>query len=132
MTTCIDLRQRFGDRYRITWDPAYDSKGIHRDNLDPWYAQIPCRGGITIYPVGGNDLAVECDYHRYLARRLAAIPGVVCTQDGDEEKTFRFPVDLFDQVAAIVEPKRRRVLTEDQKTRLAEASHATRFARAKG
>jgi hypothetical protein len=72
LITCINLLERF----RITWDPAYDAKGRHRHNLDPWMMQIPCRGGITIYPHGGSDLAVEVDYHRPPTRALAALPGL--------------------------------------------------------
>jgi hypothetical protein len=36
-----DLRDRFGSRYKITYDSAYDPKGRPRENLDPWYMQIP-------------------------------------------------------------------------------------------
>ncbi len=58
MGECVNLRERFGAEYRITWDEA-------REGWDesPWLMQIPCRGGITIYPHGGNLLAVEVDYH---------------------------------------------------------------------
>jgi hypothetical protein len=129
---CIDLRKRYARRYKITWDQAYDPRGVPRNKLDPWYAQIPCRGGITIYPVGGDDLAVECDYHRYLAKRLAAIPGVVCTQDGDHEKTFRFAAELFDQVAAVVQPHRRRQLTEARRQALRERAAQMNAARVRG
>lgn len=108
-TTCIDLAARFGGRYRITWDEAAGPRPT-----DPWLMQIPCQAG-TIYPHGGDKLALELDYHRHLAKRVAAIPGVRLHQDGDHEKTFVFPSDLFDAVAAIVQPKRRRQLTPEQK-----------------
>jgi hypothetical protein len=107
----IDLQKRFGKRYRLTFDPAYDSRGKHTP--DPWYMQIPCRYGI-IYPVGGDDLAIEVDYHDIIAAKLKRL-GLRLTQDGDNEKTLVFSVDRFPEVAAIVKPKRRLVLTESQK-----------------
>jgi hypothetical protein len=119
MTTCINLAERFGGRYRITFDPAYDAKGRHRVNRDPWMMQIPCEGrGVTIYPHGAERLAVEVNYRPSLARALVSLPGVIIHQDGGRrggEKTFLFPVDLFDQVAALVKPRRRRVLTDEQR-----------------
>jgi hypothetical protein len=65
MAECIDLRERFGAEYRITWDEAREGR-----DESPWLMQIPCRGGITIYPFGGTLLAVEVDYHPQLACTL--------------------------------------------------------------
>jgi hypothetical protein len=103
----INLMDRYGEKYRISWDPAYDAKGRHRDSLDPWSMQVPCERGV-IYPWGGDRLAVEVDYRAQTARKVAAIPGVELAQDGDQEKTFAFHVDLFDQLAALVKPRKRR------------------------
>src|SRR4051794_23742472 len=116
--TCIDLRERFGDRFRITYDAAYDAKGRH--HRDPWYALIPCRGNVTIYPFGWDLLAVEVDRHPGLAKQLSTIPGVTLHQAGDHERTYLFPAHLFDQVAAIVKPRRRRKLTPEQRQAAAE------------
>src|SRR5262249_12342276 len=43
MAECVNLLELFGEKYRITWDEAYDAKGKHRATIDVWYAQIPCR-----------------------------------------------------------------------------------------
>ena len=48
-------------------------------------------------------------------------------QDGNKERTFFFPVDRFEEVAAIVKPRRRRFLTEKQRARLIAAGTAYRF-----
>jgi hypothetical protein len=132
MAECINLRQRFGGTYRTSLDPAFD------DPRDPWGHQIRCRGqGVTIYPHGGELLAVEVNHRRGIARQLAQL-GLRCTQDGDTEKTFIFPVSRFDEVAAVVKPRKRRQLTEAQKEAFrsrmtpevrAEAIHKSRDAR---
>lgn len=112
---CIDLRKQFGNEYRISWDPSYDPKGKHRDNLDPWYARIPCRRGIFIYPHGGNRLGVVCDYHPGLLKQLLALPRIEIHQQGDQEATLLFDLGEFDAVAQIVKPRKRRRLSEVQK-----------------
>jgi hypothetical protein len=54
-------------------------------------------------------------------------------QDGDDEKTFVFPVTLFPEIAAIVEPKRTKRLTDEQKAKLIDAGKPHQFqAGAKG
>jgi hypothetical protein len=115
---CVNLRERFGRKWRITWDSAYNPRHVSRETLDPWMMQIPCKGGITIYPHGGSKLAVECDCHPQIARQLCSILGVELIQDGDHEKTFVFDVSLFDQVATIVQPRRHRRLSDHHRARL--------------
>src|SRR5260370_15261696 len=118
--TCINLRERFGQQYRIGFEEGAENRN------DPWMMTIPGRFG-TIYPHGGENLTVEVDGHARIAKKVGAIPGIVLHQDGDDEKTFVFPVDLFDQVAAIMEPKRIKRLTDEQRARLVEAGQLYRF-----
>ena len=63
----------------------------------------PCKGGITIYPFGGDTLAVEVDYHRHVATTLRKM-GLLVHQDGAREQTFLFAEADFDRVAAVVKP----------------------------
>ena len=58
--TCINLRERFGQQYRLGLDEAAAVSKC------PWTVTIPCRWG-TIYPHGGEMLAVEIDGHPKLA-----------------------------------------------------------------
>jgi hypothetical protein len=112
---CINLQERFGDRFRITWDPAYDPKGIHAK--DPWYMQIPgAKRGVTLYPHGGDTLAVEVNYHPGVCRQLDAL-GLKLHQDGGRhgERTYLFNVSRFEEVAAIVQPRKRRRLNPEQR-----------------
>ncbi len=124
MSTPINLKARFGSRYRITFDPAYDAKGKHL--LDPWMMQLSGRYG-TIYPHSADLLAVECDYHPQAAKKLAAL-ALRCIQDGTGEKTFVFPVEQFEDVAAIVQPKRKRTLSPEQRAERVQRLAAYRFA----
>jgi hypothetical protein len=101
--TCPDLRALYGDRYKVGHDSVARSRS---EKADPWLLTLPCRFG-TVYPYGRDRLAVEIDRHPAKARQVAQIPGVQLTQDGDREKTFVFPVELFDQVARVVRPYRR-------------------------
>jgi hypothetical protein len=114
--SCVDLRERFGEEYRITRAEAAESPN------DPWMFTIPCqhckpRGQyITIHPHGGELLAVEVNYYPSIARALARL-GLTIHQDGgwNGEMTFLFHVDRFEEVAALVKPKRRKKLTPEQR-----------------
>jgi len=123
---CINIRQRFGSRLRISYDPCYAHKGVRRENLDPWMMQIPCQFG-TIYPNGGDLLVVEMDNHNTMAKRVAAISGCELIQDGERERSVRFHVDAFDAVAAIVRPRRKRRISDAERQRLRDAGKRYRF-----
>jgi hypothetical protein len=118
--TCLNLRELFGDRYKIDHDPAAWTAS---ERADPWMMTLPCARGV-IYPHGPDTLALEVDGRRGIAAKVAAIPGVTLAQDGDWEKTFLFHVDLFERIAAIVKPRRRRQLSPEQR-----AASAARLAK---
>ena len=106
MSECINLKALFGEKYPITFDQAYNPSNVPRDKRDPCMMEIPCQYG-TIYCHGQNRLAVEVDHHPK-SNALNALEGVTLYHDGDKEKTFLFPLELFDKVAEIVHPRRRR------------------------
>jgi len=125
ISTCVNLRVCFGDQYRIRFDEAAE------DTIDPWMMTIPCRSG-TIYPYGGEKLALELNGLPKIAKQVAVIRGVLLYQDGNDEKTFLFPVSLFDRIAALVEPKRIRRLGEKHKAKLLHAGQRFRFKHGSG
>jgi hypothetical protein len=107
-----NLENLFGNRFRVTYDTAVESRN------DPWMMQIACRGeGITIYSHGEATLAIEVNERPGVVRKLRTM-GLAVHQDGEREVTFLFPVSRFEEVAAVVNPRRRRVLTEEQRNRL--------------
>jgi hypothetical protein len=112
MTTCPNLCELYGACFRIGHDAAAITP---TERKDPWMMTIPCRGGPVIYPHGRDVLALEMDYRPQLGKRLLAIPGVRLHQSGDRERTFVFSVDLFDHVAGVVKPSRKRRLTPKQR-----------------
>jgi hypothetical protein len=126
MTTCVDLRELSAGRYKVTYDPAYDPRKVPRDKRDPWMMQIPCRGGITIYPHGGSTLAVEVNGHKNITAALRKL-GLCVHQDGDAEKTFLFDAADVDRVAAIVRPHRRRRWSDEERRAAGERLAPHRF-----
>ena len=73
-----------------------------------------------IYPHGNDLLAIEVDGRPITAKALLKLPGVEVIQEGDSDLTLTFPVSLFDQVAKIAKPRRKRRLTDEQKQKAAE------------
>jgi hypothetical protein len=122
---CVDLRSEFGDRYRVRFNAGHE--GTTGAGADIWGLEMLCKGrGVTIYPIGGQRLAVEVDYRPSIVRKLMVLLGPP-SQDGDHEKTFYFDLEQFQAVAEIVQPRRRRVLSEAQKAKLASAGARHRF-----
>lgn len=124
MTTCIDLQKVFGDKYRIDRDPAYFAEyGENARIPDPWYWRIGCTHGY-IYPQGGELLGASTIRRGAIANRLAAVPGVSIAQDGDDGINVIFPIEIFDAVAKIMKPRKRRRLSPAHRKTLVAAGTA--------
>ena len=117
---CIDLRDLFGDTYRI----LNELGGKQHQYSDPWEAIIPGMYG-DIYPHGGNLLGVATKKRGGIARRLADLPFTTVTQDGDDGMNLTFELEHFDTVAEIVRSRRRRQMSDEQ--RAAAAEHLRQF-----
>ena len=118
--TVIDLQERFGRRYMVR------SEDGNTRSQDPWLAQIICHNG-HIYPHGGEMLGAATSYLGSVAKTLRNLSCTRVVQDGDDGINVVFHVDDFDKVARVMRPRSRRVLSEEQKRRLRDASRKTRF-----
>jgi len=131
--TCIDLKARFGTRYRL----RKEADGVTWHDTAPeerhWLWEIPCQHGV-VYPWGGETLAAAIT-NATAANRVAALPCIThgrlrgrddrCVR-GDE-KVVRFHVDDAEAILAILKPRRRRVLTPEQKAALVARGAKTRL-----
>jgi hypothetical protein len=117
----VDLLATFGDKYRIIRDPASTLR-----NSDPWYWVIPCRFG-EIYPFGGDLLCVWIVGSRRSALAERLVPQLRRHQIGEGETIFLFPLTLFDRVAELVRPRRKRRLSAGHRKTLTAAGAAHRF-----
>ena len=111
---CVNLMARFGDRYKIGFDPCYDPKHRPREKYDSWMMVVLCERG-AIHPYGGNLLAVEVENRPVTANRLRELDCTTLAQEGDYFAAFTFNVADFIQIAEIVKPRRRRRLSAAQK-----------------
>jgi hypothetical protein len=124
---CINLKKRFGRRYRVTYEESYHAEyGPNARVEDPWLMIIPCQYG-EICPWGDDNLAACTKTAGRIAKRLKALPYCRVVQDGDDGANTVFPVDHFDEVASIMLPRRRRRLSPEARQRLAEAGAKTQF-----
>lgn len=121
----IDVSRLYGDQFKIDRDEAAGHEVNGR--RDPWLYLIPCRYG-HIGPHSDRLLSVYCHSAR-LVPRLMALPGIVPKQVGETEAILAFPPELFDPVAQIVQPRRRRRLSESHRRILQEAGRGHRFRR---
>lgn len=124
---CINLKQRFGKRFKVDYEESYFAERSIRSVEDPWLMVMPCRAG-HIFPWGGTRLAFAVDTgHTQLAGIMRRLPCCETVQDGDDgEVNASFDVADFDEVAAIVRPRRRPQLSDEQRDRLREHMLAVR------
>jgi len=130
MTTpkCINLRQRFGHRYKVVYEESYVAQYGAKARVEaPWLMIVLCQHG-HLYPFGGTLLAASVDGHPNVAGVLRRLPCCRVHQDGDfGELTVVFDVVDFPKVAEIMKPRRRRVLSDEARQALVQANQATRF-----
>lgn len=111
---CIDLRLLSNGKYQITHDIAYDPQSRDPDMQGPHYLIIRCKYG-HIFPMDERSLCIDLDeFNTRKAKALQRI-GCVLIRDSDEGVTLSFPVDKFNEVAAIVKPHRVRSYTDSER-----------------
>ena len=123
MSECINLLEEFGRRFRVGFDPAYDPRNRPTDKLDPWAMVLASRFA-TIYPHGGNLLAVEVEGRPSIRRQLDAVADCQRHLTGERFGCWLFPLRCFERVAVIVQPARKRVWTDSERKDRAEGLKA--------
>ena len=117
---CVNLKERFGRKYRVTYEEShYAQYGPRAQTDDPWLQIIPCRRG-HIFPHGDNILAASTNNRGPTAHKLAALDFTTVHQDGDDGITIVFPVERFPEVAELMKPRRRRQVSDQERQRLRE------------
>ena len=120
--TCIDLKERFGERYRVVNEESHAAAyGPNARTHDPWLLIIPCRHG-HVFPWGGDRLAVSTRSRGPIANELAGLDCTAVVQDGSDGYTMTFDMADFPAVAKIVKPRLRRQLSPEHKAKLLAAS----------
>ena len=118
--TCINLRDMFGDRFKVTYDKAYHAEhGERGRTIDTWLMVVPCRYG-HIFPYGGAQLAAFTGGKKTM-NRLAKLDCCRVLQHGDGEMVVTLDVKDAETVFGILKPRRRRRLGDDHKKKLVAA-----------
>ncbi len=114
--------------YRVKQDGSWKAEFPTKKNATPedhercrqdrrWLHLVPCKFG-HLYPYGQDVIG----YTGQGSPRLAAlleIPGVTLRQRGDVEFNVSFPESALAQVEVVVQPRRKRVYTAEQKAVMA-------------
>lgn len=120
-TTCIHLRERFGKRYKIGVDrESYVAQyGATAVREDPWLLLIPGGRG-HVYPHGGDLLAASTNTSGPTAKAVLQLPGVIVHQNGADGVTVLFREPQLSQVAQLLQLRRRRRVSDQERQRLVE------------
>ncbi len=115
MATCINLQERFGRRYKITYGESYDAEyGPNARTEDPWHMILLCQRG-HICAWGSDELAACTDKNGATANKLRKLPFIQIVQDGEDGVNAVFTIEHFVEIAQLMKPRRRKTLTEEQK-----------------
>ena len=113
---CINLKKRFGKRYRIDHEESFRAEG--RRAACPELMILLCKYG-DIYAADGRMLAASVDGHPKIAGKLRRLECGEVVQDGDfGELTATFHMDDFPKVEKIMRPRRRRQVSPTERERL--------------
>ena len=125
--TCVNLKDMFGDRYKIGVDESYDAERPEfRRQEEPWLTHVVCQHGHI--GVWGDDQLVACTKNAGpVAKRLIALPFTEVAQDGTDGANVVFDLEHFEEVAEIMRPRKRRRLSEEHKAKLAASNTEYRF-----
>lgn len=122
--TPINLKEMFGKKYRIGLDPAAFEEPNGKKDL--WYHVILCKYG-EIYPVNDKLLAIHSKGGK-IYNRLSKLKGVTDTRGSDDgEGITIFPLEMFKKIAEIVQPRRKRVVSDELRQHLSNMSRKHGF-----
>jgi hypothetical protein len=106
--TCIDLRPwAQTHRYRWRWEESRQ-----QGEEDAFLVEVLCKNGL-IYPFGGETLLAYAKAG--VKKQLTEIPDTKHHQSDGNAEVFKFPVSRLDEVAAILKPRKRRVVVPSPK-----------------
>ena len=110
----IDLKEQFGDRFKITLDESATVDTDREAKL--WFQRIPCnRGFISVH---GPDTLAGFTNRSKIVAKLVSIPGVRVHQQGDAEARVLFGPEILEAVADVLQARRRRRVSEATRERL--------------
>ncbi len=123
----VNLRQKFGQRYRIQFDPAYEAEhGKRGRSDDPWLQVIPCHRG-EIYPLVDEYLVASTRASGSIANRLRSLSCCSILRDGDDGVDVKFHNDDYRKVFNLMSPRGAQTLSEERRENLIEAGRNSRF-----
>lgn len=107
----MNLKELYGDKYRIRFDPAVGNSS--KLKADPDYQIIPCRHG-EIYPRSATLLAVWVKGCKRIGKMKRELPELKIQNDGEGEAIFLFKPEIINKIAEYVKPYRKRHATQAQ------------------
>jgi hypothetical protein len=111
-------------RWRTALDESAQVPGQSAEDR-AWLVIVPCKyGEIGIH--SRTELSAT-SARRRIARSLCQLRGIRVHQRGDQEATIVFGPEHLDCVAKLLQPRQRRVLSEEQRRRLVEMGSAHWF-----
>lgn len=130
MAECIDLMKIGGKKYRIRREPGPHTPQRSNAADMPWYWELLCKHGF-IYPYSKTHLAAYTNKKRIRIKlkELAEEHGMAIPQYGEQECVVLFTPKQFGKIAPLLQTRKKRQLSEEQKEVLRQRMAALHAAR---
>ena len=127
----LDLKKRFGKKYRIYMDEAWyaeDSQSNPNKLKDkPWYYEVRGKYG-AIYLYGASKLAVRVTGNRIKGRIKTEYKDILSLYlEAEYESIFLFNPESFEIVAGLIKARRKKQISEQERLRLRNISGLTHY-----
>lgn len=132
---CLDLMKKYGKRYKVSRDPSWDAETaenrteFRKSGEEPWYWELIGRKG-RLYPHGETVCAVllsprisakleRSSLFKSGEAKLKVVP--------DEGSIYLIPNATTDTVLPYLQPRKRRILSPEQRQKAIERLKAHSF-----
>jgi len=107
---CVDLRPWATENsYKWRYEEGYPP-GVGRDE-DECFVEVLCKYGL-LYPYGGDIILAYANSG--VKERVRKLPGITHHQYDGNNEVFRCPSSLLDEVATIIQPRKKRTLDPEK------------------
>lgn len=113
----LDLKKLYGQTYKVTYEESYPAENSEYRSAESTALRIINGKHGHVFPWSGTLLAASTNKNGRVAAKLRKLPNVRIQQDGDDGITLLFKPEMFEQVADLLQLRKRPQISEEERQR---------------